>query len=314
MTIQNQIKRLWTHLEQWTLTPFLQKLIRLGAVIYSDSMRCDLLTQASAMAYVTLISLIPSLVAIFCVFSLFTPLFMGQRDPIQELQTFILSNLASGSGSSAVAYLKQMLDDIDLKTIGLSSFISVLLTLILLLRQIEITINEIWFVKKLRNPFVRFIYFLTFLILTMLAVGALIGLSIPNQFHHLIPPQSSTAPSSELPPLLQWLLSFSAATLFFFLLYKFIPHCKVKTRSAMVGALVAALLIHLGSYFYGLFVRNSASYKTLYGALAQLPIFLTWLYVCWTIILLGALISWRVHEGFPDLDKTSTPEAPKILT
>jgi hypothetical protein len=62
-----------------------------------------------------------------------------------------------------------------------------------------------------------------------------------------------------------------------------------------------------------LFVKSSTSYQTLYGALAALPLFLTWLYICWIIILLGAVIAWRLEQGFPlakDEDTLDTVNGP----
>ncbi len=305
------IKRIRTSLENWHIPAPLRKPIYWGQVIFADTLRSDLLSQASAMAYVTLLSLIPSLVAIFSIFSLFSLLFLGDIDPIQEIKSLILSNLAPGSGKTAVSYLEQMLDKLDLKTIGWSSFASVLVTLILLLRKIEIAINQIWYIQKLRNPLVRFIYFWTFMTLGMLGVAAVVGLSVPHQIQKVINPNDMGLPASETHSFLEMSITFSTSTLFFFLLYKIIPNCKVTAKAAAIGALVAAVLINQGGYLYGIFVSDSANYKTLYGALAQLPIFLMWLYVAWSIILLGALISWRVQEGFPSLTATSTLESAK---
>lgn len=305
------IKRIHSRLDRWPVPHWLRKIIHVVSVIHIDALRSDLLKQASAMAYVTLLSLIPSLVAIFCVFSLFTPLFLGQTNLVDSIKNWVLTHLAAGSGDNVVQYLDQMLQKLDLKTIGWSSFASVLVTLILLLRQIEIALNNIWQIKKSRNVFVRFMYFWTFLTLLMLGIGAVVGLSLPKGLAKLMNPQKIVETQTFYAPFLKGSVSIGASWIFFFLLYKIIPNCKVSSKPAALGALISAILINEGGFLYGLFVRDSDNYKTIYGAMAQLPIFLMWLYLCWSIILLGALIAWRIQEGFPMINSHTTLDDPQ---
>lgn len=272
-----------------------KRLFILGRIILQDLDRCDVLRQASAMAYVTLLSLVPSLVAVFCVVSLFSPLISGQLSLVDKLRQFILANLATASGESVVRYLDNMLKDLDLAKIGWSSFASVLVTLILLLRQIEEALNKIWLIRRSRNVFARFVYFWTFLTLGLVVLAIAIGASSGFNLGHLLNLDQVVAKNSSF----GWLWSLTGATTFFFALFKIVPNCKVSSWTAICGSLVSAIALQLAGRFYGLYVQDAKNYQTLYGALAQLPLFLTWLYICWVVILLGALISWRLQEGFP---------------
>ena len=40
----------------------------------------------------------------------------------------------------------------------------------------------------------------------------------------------------------------------------------------------------------------SATYKTLYGALATLPIFLIWMYLAWSVVIFGAVVTAALEE------------------
>lgn len=266
--------------------------------LYQDMERKDLLKHASAMAYVTLLSLIPSLVAVFAVLSLFSPLMGEEGGIVERLREFILNNLAPDSGDTVVNYLDNMLGSLNLKTIGISSFASVLVTLVLLLRQIEEALNRIWLVNKGRNPITRFIYFWTFLTFGAVIIGIVIGFSSGFDLKKLLglDPATSVVPDHGLAGSIA---GWTSAFLFFFFLYKVVPNCRVYWKNAAIGAAIAAFCLNQSSRLYGIFVVDSKSYKTLYGALAQVPIFLTWMYICWIIILLGALLSWRLQEGFP---------------
>lgn len=282
--------------------------------LYQDMNRKDLLKHASAMAYVTLLSLIPSLVAVFTVLSLFSPLLGEEGGILESVRYFIFSNLAPDSGDAVVAYLDNMLANLSLKTIGVTSFASVLVTLILLLRTIEEALNRIWLVNKARNPITRFMYFWTFLTFGAVVVGVLVGMSSGFDLAKIVGlTDDNGAVSVPDKGIAGSIFAWVSGFLFFFFLYKVVPNCRVLWKNAAIGAAIASFLLNQGSRLYGTFVVDAKSYKTLYGALAQLPIFLTWLYICWIIILLGALISWRLQEGFPKaeseerLDDAKTP-------
>ena len=262
--------------------------------LVKDMISRDVFKQASAMAYVTLLSLIPSLVAIFVVLSLFSPLMKG-ANLIDAARDFILRNLASGTGDNVVNYLDTMIKGLDLKTIGWSSFGSVLVTLILLLRQIEEALNEIWLIRKARNVFTRFMHFWTFMTLGVVVTAIVLGVSGFNVKKYI----EVTTAQAESNLFSSLLFAYIGSFIFFFILYKIVPNCKVKPKNAAIGAATSAFMLGVAGWGYGVFVSNAGNYQTLYGALAQLPLFLMWLYICWIIILLGAMISWRMQEGFP---------------
>lgn len=275
-------------------------------VMIQDFTRCDLPKQASAMAYVTLLSLVPSLVAVFCVLSLFSPM-LGKGSMMATVREFVLSNLAANSGQQVVSYLDKMIAGLDLKKIGWQSFASVLVTLILLLRQIEEALNRIWLVRKGRNVFTRFMYFWTFLTLGTVVIAIIVGMSSGFNLKAFlnVSAEVTRVSGGHFDFLPTWIGSF----LFFLLVYKFVPNCFVELRPALWGALVSSTILLIAGHFYGVFVRDSKNYQTLYGAIAQLPIFLLWLYICWTIILFGALIAWRMQEGFPTTEAEDTLDA-----
>ena len=289
------------------------KIRHTASVIWDDVTRCDLLKQASAMAYITLFSLVPSLAAVFTLLSLFTPLLGSNSHLMTSLRGFILQNLAAGSGSQVVEYLDQFLKQLDFQKIGITSFAGIVLTLILLLRQIEQALNRIWLVRQDRNLVTRFVYFWTFLTLGMFAGSIVIGVMSGYRIQELIDVTAVVGKRSFISQTLSSLFTWGVWVGFFFLAYKVIPNCPVGRREAVIGAVVAATLIHQGSRLYGYYASNFTNYKNIYGALAAVPVFLFWIYICWAIILFGALIAWRIQQGFPSsvaeetVDKVVTP-------
>lgn len=271
-------------------------------VLYQDMTRADVFKHASSMAYITLFSLIPSLAAIFSLVSLFSPLMIDQGEGanlIEQGKDFILENLAAGSGDQVVEYIESFLAKLDVKRIGLTGFAGIVVTLILLIRQIEIALNKIFAVVKPRNIVTRFVYFWTFLtlgtFLLSLSFGVLASVQLPSFLSFLDGAALDTDPSksswSGLIPLVgQWL--------FFAFVYQLVPNCKVAVRGALLGGGVAALLLYIASNLYGYYLSTFSNYQAIYGAVAAIPSFLLWLYILWIITLLGAILCHRYQQGF----------------
>jgi membrane protein len=74
----------------------------------------------------------------------------------------------------------------------------------------------------------------------------------------------------------------------FFFLYVFFPNTKVSWRAALIGGLVASIFLQLGQWGYVYFQVGAGNYQAIYGALAAVPILLTWIYMAWVIVLYGA--------------------------
>jgi membrane protein len=282
------------------------KAIFVIVTLLQDLIRCDLVKQAYAMAYVTLLSLIPSLAAVFCVLSFFTPAMGKDGGIINEAKAFVLNNLATGSGESAVAYIDNMLSNLNLASIGWSSFAAMLVTLIMLLKQIEGALNRIWLVRKGRNTVTRFIYFWTFLTLGALVIAIVVG-ATSWDIKETVAAAEQQADSGIVSGIFAWFGGF----VFFFALYKFVPKTNVHSKNAAIGAAISGLMLHQASRFYGIFVSDFSNYQSIYGALAAVPLFLMWIWICWLIILLGSLIAWRMQQGFPKDKDEDTIDAAK---
>lgn len=261
------------------------------------------------MAYVTLLSIIPSLAAVFALISLFSPLMGGDNMLMTKAKDFILGNLAAGSGEQAVQYLDNFLRNLDMTKIGLTGVAGLMVSLVLLLRQIELALNKIWLVSKERNLVTRFVYFWTFLTLGTFLLVLVFGFLAGSQIQSIIKMgEISHVQRGFFSIVTPWV----ATGIFFFLLYKVVPNCYVTAKQAMFGTIPAILMFNIASSLYTKFAAKFTSYQAVYGALAAVPLFLTWLYILWLIILTGALLSWRSQQGFhvSDDDEKSTELKP----
>lgn len=262
-------------------------------LLWKDANKVDIFKDAYAMAYVTLFSLIPSLAACFALISLFMPLFGENSDLLKKAEEFILKNLATGSGEQAIQYLESFLANTDFKKIGITGLVSTLVTLTLLLQQIEVSLNSIFEVKEKRSMVQRFLYFWTILTLgtfsLAISVGTLSSFAWSSRYLDLTVSQK----------IVRDIFYMGGMFFLFFVVYKFGPNRNIKLKAAAIGALVASVMLVQAIRFFSLYVSHFTRYEAIYGALAALPIFLFWLYVMWIITLIGALITKRAMDGLP---------------
>ncbi|MCH7867988.1 MAG: YihY family inner membrane protein [Myxococcales bacterium] len=266
---------------------FATRALQLMIMVCEGFVRDHLLLRASALTYVTALSLIPLLAVAISIVKLF--------DPNNTLAVTAVGYIAAGSPDAQATMLK-LLGSADI--VGLGSFGAAVLFIssILALRHLEKTLNSIWGVRKDRGIARRFSDYLAVVVVAPLFTGVAMSLGATLQSD----------------PAVAWLLEVPGFALFyekglrhapeFFLLvgfsfiYWFFPNTRVNAKSAILGGALAAVLFSVAQQtFVGLSV-GAARYNALYGGFAALPLLLSWLYVCWAIILLGAEFSFA-HQN-----------------
>ncbi len=173
-----------------------------------------------------------------------------------------------------------------------------LLTSLMLMATVEKTFNQIWGVSTSRPLVSRFLIFWT--TLTIGPILVLGSLALSSYFFSL--EILSKAPAAgPLLALARGLGPFVALAMAFFLLFMIVPNRTVPWRHAAIGAVVTALLFETVKWGFGIYVRSFDGYQKIYDAIAAVPIFILWIYLLWSVILLGAsftasLGSFRFRE------------------
>jgi membrane protein len=74
------------------------------------------------------------------------------------------------------------------------------------------------------------------------------------------------------------------------------PNTKVRLVPALVGGVVAGTAWQAAFWLYTTLQIGMARYNAIYGAFAALPVFMTWLYVSWAVVLFGAEVSRATQD------------------
>ena len=76
-----------------------------------------------------------------------------------------------------------------------------------------------------------------------------------------------------------------------FVSYMLLPNTVVAVRPAMIGALVAAILLEVGIHFLDVYLTNAFAINQLYGSLGLIPLFMLWGNLMWLGLLFGSELS-----------------------
>lgn len=247
-------------------------------------------SRAASMAYTTLLSLLPLTALIF---GLFASLAVS-RGYVQQVREFIFRQFVPNTPmvERLLEYLEEFSAVLGDSSVSLLVIASLVVTSILLINSIEAALNEVWQVYEARSITDRLAIFSAILLIGPVFVISgyyFVKLRIEPLLIGLGSASVAVRAYSLLVPILIDFLAFSS-------LYYLVPKAPVRLRAAVFGGIFSALMFGLAKGGFAVYVERFASYDQLYGALAAVPIFLLWLYLAWTIILLGAEVSYQAQH------------------
>jgi len=268
------------------LQGFLDRLARFPwrntARVLRQRFREDRLGQtAGSLTFTTTIALVPLLAVTLAVFTAF-PIFSDFQTVLQKrlVESFVPENISR----QVLGYLSQFASKAS--RLGVAGVTALLLSAITLVFTIDRTLNAIWRVRKQR-PFAQsLLLYWTAITLGPLLMG--VSLVLMSQFVVI---SQGLAPDTT--GNMRWLLSTLEFLLFAWsmsAMYRYVPYTQVRWSHALVGgvwvASATAIARNVLAYYFG----QMSTYSVVYGAFATVPILLVWMYLAWTIVLVGAVL------------------------
>jgi membrane protein len=105
--------------------------------------------------------------------------------------------------------------------------------------------------------------------------------------------------------LIQWALLIILDVLLMAVFYRFGPSNDVRCSWLSTGGVMAALLWLMASALFSLYVAASARYNQVYGSIGGVVVLLTWLYLSFYVILLGAELNSAIAAERKDAANTA---------
>ena len=183
----------------------------------------------------------------------------------------------------------EFVENTDSGKLGVTGTLFLVLAAILMLANIENTVNDIWGVQRGRNWFVRLEKYFAAIVggaILLALVGGLMNgphLDTTRRLIHSMPFAGN---------LLFKLLPFAVLCLSFAVFYRLMPNTRVQWSAALAGGFVGGLLWHLNNLLSVLYVSRVVTNSRMYGGVAMVPVFMVGLYFSWVFILFGAQVAY----------------------
>ncbi|MBP6741478.1 MAG: YihY family inner membrane protein [Deltaproteobacteria bacterium] len=256
---------------------------------------------ASSLAYQTALALVPLLAVGLALLKS-----SGQLGAGSTLVEFLVQQLFPSSAdgrAEIVSRLSQFSDKIAAGAVGSFGLVTSIAVGFFLFLSVESIWNRIWESQRERTYVERFLLFYTGITLLPFVVAV--------SFLH-------TASLFGKYAFTRLFLSVFSTALVLSLANRLVPTLRVRWKAAIAGGVTAAIILEVTKFGMGLYLTFvTGSYRSIYGALGVLPLFLLSIYVSWLILLWGVEVS-RAVQRLPllrrSLERGDSPnEDPSIV-
>ena len=292
--IKNKVFGIWRYFREgvWrdTRSNIGVNTVKTISLAVNSFLNTDLQSKACALAFRTMLALVPALALLFAIgrgFGFQTliedelyGLFPAQRDAISVAIKYVDSYLNTASEGVFVG-------------IGI---VFLLYTLINLISNVEGSFNDIWGIRVGRSIWRKVTDYTAMLLILPVLIICASGISffMSSTLQSILDYSFMTPFVSFIFDSASWVLMW----LFFTAAYVLIPNTQVRLKNALIAGILA------GSGFMilqDLFVTGQiyvTKYNAIYGSFAFVPLLLIWLQLTWVITLSGALLSYSSQNIF----------------
>jgi membrane protein len=237
---------------------------------------------AAALAFTTVLGLVPMIAGAVALISIL-PFGSGLGAAVQK---FLLANLLPDKAGIVIAkYVTQFASKAERLTwIGV---LTLAVTALLQMNTIERTFNMIWRIRIPRPLFKRILLHASALLLGPIVFGITLVAAT-----YLVTTSLGVVsdPGDWYASYLVRVLPFLFMVALFALMYWGIPNRAIPRSHALFGGVFTAGCMVGIQKLLSLYVKYFSGQAVLYGTFAAVPVFLLWLYLSWTVILIGAYI------------------------
>ena len=243
---------------------------------------------AGSLSFTTLLAIVPVITVAFS----FVGRFPALEDSLKVLEQFMLKHMLPFPGGSGEirGYVTGFAAQASRLT-GVSIAL-IAITAALAMGTVEREINAIWGIRTSRSIPRRAVAYALGLTAVPVLIGASISITTWLVMHSLAAVSLRKSLGAQVAEILPFLFATAGLTV----LYKGVPARHVRAIPALLAGALAAAALEAAKHGFGWYLAKVSTYEAVYGALAALPSFLVWIYLCWIIILAGAGVCATIME------------------
>lgn len=253
-------------------------------------LRTGVTGRAAALAYTTLLSLIPLMVALWSVGRVF---FAREFPDLGAHLSTALNTVVPYQSAQISAQLIRATENASaLPTIGTVIFILIAFKLF---GTVETIVNMSWRIEKARTVRQKLRAFTMLFFWGPLLIG--LSFAATSMFER----SPKLGPFFQH-PFVQWAIPLVVFFLAFTMLFWLVPATRVRIRSAAIGAAVTTVALEFVRFVFAIYAEwlYRGSFDLVYGTIGLVVMFLISLELMWLVILLGVEVSY-VHQNLAEI-------------
>jgi membrane protein len=236
---------------------------------------------AGSLTFTTTIALVPMVTVALAVFTAF-PMFGDFQTVLQKrlVESLVPDNISR----QVLGYLTLFASKAS--RLGVVGVTALLLSALALVFTIDRTLNAIWRVRKRRPLAHSMLLYWTAITLGPLLMGT--SLVIMSEFVSVsrgVVPEGFGSLRWFFNGLEFFLLAWAISAL-----YRYVPYTQVRWSHALLGGVWVAAATEVARKVLVYYLGQMPTFSVVYGAFATVPILLIWIYLAWSIVLIGAVL------------------------
>lgn len=282
-------------------------LLRILLTTVNGILKNRVFVQASSLSYATLLAIGP----ILAITILFSGMFFRDKGEqfiygkIMDAATFVMPAVSEmmsaeggGEGDGGMAKINPavfaFITKISKASVsgGAIGVATMLVTCLLLCKNMESAVNLIWGVRRGRKWVDRIVFY--FAMIFFGSVGTIFGMTFlaTSQLSAFV---GGIPIISDYASWITYLVGMGVMTGVLACFYKFFPCTRVKWKAAFVGGFIIMLLLMLNNKLSFIYIGYIVKQQSLYGYLAIVAVAMFSLYIFWLVILIGSQITYAVQ-------------------
>lgn len=246
--------------------------------------------RAAALTYTTLLSIVPIFAFSFAILR-----GLGFDQGIYE---YILEQLGPVFNTEVREKLFTFIGKVNFKTLGATGLAAFLVSVILTLNTVERSLNAIFDVKTSRALIRRFTDYFSMIFFTPLLLGIIISATTLFKMRDFLASFGSFWFLTTGAEILLKLVPLAGSILLITLMLIVMPNKVIRFVPGLAGGAVGGVLMFFLQWGYVSLQVGISGKTAIYGALAQLPILMVWIYLGWSILFYSAEIA-ALAQGLP---------------
>lgn len=265
------------------LTWLLARPAKLLLYLLRGLMQHGTMVRSAALTYYTLVSIVPVVALVFAIVKGFGladglvqnlySIFPQIPDIVDYVVEFAQKTLARTQGGWVAAF----------------SLAALFWSVVSVFSSIEDAFNNIWEVSSNRSIIRKYSDYIAIIVIAPLMW--VVATSASSYLHSWLNVED-----------MFWvrfaskIISMIMAWVMFSIIYIVLPNTKVRYSSAIKSGIIAGTVFIVFQWLYVSLQMWMTSYNAIYGSFAALPLFLIWLQASWSILLLGAELSFTFQN------------------